>query len=342
MNPLLDRLGVTLPVCAAPMAGGAGTPALVAAAGRAGGLGFVAAGYLTPEALAEQIGAVREAGVPFGVNVFAPRPVPVPPADYRRYAEALRPEAERYGVALPEAPVEDDDHWEAKVRLLLKAPVPLVSFTFGLPEPAVVEALRASGTLVAQSVTSAAEARAAAEAGVDALVVQASAAGGHSATFTPERPVADVPLPDLVAEVRRDVALPLLAAGGLAHAGGVSAALRAGAEAVMVGTVLLRTEESGASAPHGAALADPAFNGTVVTRAFTGRPARALRNHFTARYDALAPAGYPALHHLTGPLRRAATAAGDTRLIHLWAGTGHREARAERAAETLRRLAADA
>nr|WP_234383992.1 nitronate monooxygenase [Streptomyces sp. NRRL WC-3723] len=69
------------------------------------------------------------------------------------------------------------------------------------------------------------------------------------------------------------------------------------------------------------------------------RPARALRNHFTDRFDALAPAGYPALHHLTGPLRKAATAAGDTRLIHLWAGTGHREARAESAADTFERLA---
>ncbi|SOD64411.1 nitroalkane oxidase [Streptomyces zhaozhouensis] len=342
MNPLLERLGVTLPVFAAPMAGGAGTPALVTAAGRAGGLGFVAAGYRTPEALAEQIGAVRDTGVPFGVNVFAPRPVPVAPAEYRRYAEVLRPEAERYGVALPEAPVEDDDGWDAKIRLLLEAPVPLVSFTFGLPEAAVVEALRPAGTLVAQSVTSAAEARAAADVGVDALVVQASAAGGHSATFTPERPVPDVPLPALVAEVRRAVALPLIATGGIAHAEGVSAALRAGAKAAMVGTVLLRTGESGASAPHRAALADPAFAGTVVTRAFTGRPARALRNHFTERYDASAPAGYPALHHLTGPLRRAATAAGDTRLIHLWSGTGHREARPEPAAETLRRLAGGA
>ncbi len=119
----------------------------------------------------------------------------------------------------------------------------------------------------------------------------------------------------------------------------MAAALRAGADATTVGTLLLRTDESGAAAPHKAALADPAFTETALTRAFTGRPARGLRNRFIERYDAVAPVGYPALHHLTAPLRKAATAAGDTRLIHLWAGTGFREARAESVGRTLERLA---
>ncbi|MEU9383169.1 nitronate monooxygenase [Streptomyces sp. NPDC048279] len=87
-------------------------------------------------------------------------------------------------------------------------------------------------------------------------------------------------------------------------------------------------------------MADPAFATTVLTRAFTGRPARAPRNHFTDRYDLLAPAGYPAVHHLTAPLRKAAAEAGDTRLIHLWAGRGHHEAKQEGAARTLERIAA--
>ncbi|GGY98981.1 hypothetical protein GCM10010300_48610 [Streptomyces olivaceoviridis] len=190
-----------------------------------------------------------------------------------------------------------------------------------------------------QSVTSADEARQAAASGVDALIVQAPAAGGHSATLTPARPLAPVRLPDLIASVRGAVTLPVIATGGIATAADVTVALRAGAQAAMVGTVLLRTHESGASAPHKAVLADPASATTTVTGAFTGRPARALRNHFTDRFDPVAPAGYPALHHLTGPLRKAATAAGDTRLIHLWAGTGHREARVESAAETFERLA---
>ncbi|WP_326791714.1 nitronate monooxygenase [Streptomyces sp. NBC_00841] len=340
MSRLLSDLGIDLPVLAAPMAGGPSTLALVTAAARAGSLGFLVGGYKTAQALAGQIHAARADGVPFGVNLFVPNPVPVSAETYRGYAQAVQPEAELYGLKLTDGdPVEDDDQWTDKVDLLTASPVPWVSFTFGIPDRAVVGALRQADTTVLQNVTSTDEARRAAETGVDALIVQASMAGGHSATLTPERPLTPVPLPELVGQVRDAVTLPVIATGGIATPADAAAALHAGAEAVMVGTLLLRTDESGASAPHKAALVDPAFETTIVTRAFTGRPARALRNHFTDRFDAIAPAGYPALHHLTGPLRKAATAAGDTRLIHLWAGTGHREARSEPAEQALARLA---
>lgn len=339
MSSPLSGLGLTIPVIAAPMAGGPSTPALVTAAAGAGGLGFLAAGYKTPEGLAEQIAAVRSASVPFGVNVFAPNLVPVDVEAFRRYARAIQAEADRYGLEPAGDPVEDDDHWNAKIDLLLADPVPVVSFTFGIPGPAVVTALRAAGTLVVQTVTSAEEARLASDAGADLLVVQASAAGAHSGTFTPRRTPPPIPIGDLVARVRREVALPLIAAGGLATPEDVAAVVRAGAVAAMAGTVLLRTDESGASATHRAALADPAREETVVTHAFTGRPARGLRNRFIDRYGAEAPNGYPAVHHLTSPLRKAAAAAGDAELVHLWAGTGYRHASEEPAATVLARLA---
>ncbi|MBO4256253.1 nitronate monooxygenase [Streptomyces griseorubiginosus] len=336
---LLSDLGADLPLIAAPMAGGPSTPALVTAAARTGGLGFLAGGYKTAQALAGQIHTTRVEGVPFGVNLFVPNRLPVSREEYRRYARKMQTEADHYGLTLPEEPVEDDDHWTDKIDLLTASPVPWVSFTFGIPDRGVVSALRRAGSTVLQCVTSATEARRAADAGVDALIVQAPAAGGHSATLTPERLPEQISLPDLISDVRRAVALPLIATGGITTAADVKGALGAGAQAAMVGTVLLRTHESGASAPHKAALVDPAFPTTVVTRAFTGRPARALRNHFTDRYDPVAPGGYPALHHLTGPLRKAAAAAADTQLIHLWAGTGHRQAKAESAAATFARLA---
>ncbi|GLY87278.1 nitronate monooxygenase [Actinoallomurus iriomotensis] len=338
-SPLSD-LGLTASVLAAPMAGGAGTPALVTAAARAGGLGFLAAGYKTPEALAGQIAAVRAEGVPFGVNVFAPNPVPVDAEAYRRYARAIQSEAEPYGLDLTAGePVEDDDHWKDKIDLLLADPVPVVSFTFGVPEPAVIAALRAAGSLVAQTVTSAEEARLAEEAGAGLLIVQCSAAGAHSGTLTPERLPPEIPLTELIARVRQVTDLPMVAAGGLATPDDVAGTLRAGAVAAMVGTVLLRTDESGATAAHREALTDPARDRTVVTRAFTGRPARGLRNRFTDRYSDGAPSGYPAVHHLTSPLRKAAAAANDQEVLHLWAGTGHRHATAEPAAQVLTRLA---
>jgi NAD(P)H-dependent flavin oxidoreductase YrpB (nitropropane dioxygenase family) len=174
---------------------------------------------------------------------------------------------------------------------------------------------------------------------VEVLAVQGREAGGHYGTLTPRAFPDPGPLTGLVAAVRAAVPLPVVAAGGLATPQDVAGALAAGAEAVAVGTVLLRSHESGASAVHRAALADPARDRTVVTHAFTGRPARALANGFVAAHDAGAPFGYPALHHLTSGLRRAAAAAGDAERVHLWAGTGYRQATAEPVAAIVTRLA---
>lgn len=318
---LLTSLGASSPVVAAPMAGGPTTPGLVLAAASAGCLGFLAGGYLTADALAEQVAVVAEGTDRYGVNLFAPNWLPVDRAAYAAYRDLLAPEAERYGVALPEQPVEDDDSWRAKVDLLVARPVPVVSFTFGLPDAASLTALRRAGSVVLQTVTSAQEARRSAEAGVDGLVVQGNAAGGHSGTFDPARVPPERPLSDLLAEVTAAVDLPLVAAGGVATAEDVRATLAAGAEGVAVGTLLLLADEAGTSDAHRTGLRDHARS-TTVMRAFTGRPARGLRNRFAEQYDAAAPVGYPALHHLTRPIRRAAAAAADPEAVNLWAGTG--------------------
>jgi nitronate monooxygenase len=338
MTAPLAALGLTCPVLAAPMAGGPMTPALAVAASRGGSLGFLAGGYKTPALLAQQIAEVREQVPAFGVNLFAPNPVPVDPAEFRRYAEAVQTEADAYGLRL-EGTTPVDDAWSAKVDLLVSDPVPVVSFTFGLPDRSVITALKRAGTLIVQTVTSAGEARLAAEAGADVLAVQALAAGGHSGTLTPQQIPATVPLPDLAAAVAGGTGLPVVAAGGLSTPADVAAVLRAGAVAVMVGTALLRSDESGASAVHQAAIADPGRGPTVLTRAFSGRPARGLENTFTRKYSELAPLGYPALHYLTSGLRKAATAAGNPELVHLWAGTGYRNAATGPAGTILTHLA---
>ncbi|MGV9270772.1 nitronate monooxygenase [Kitasatospora sp. NPDC003701] len=339
----LDELAV--PVIAAPMAGGASTPELVAAVNAAGGLGFLAAGYRSAAATAEQIGRVRElTDRPFGVNLFVPAApaapgAPTAPGDPQAvaaYREHLLPEAERWGVRLPGAIAPDRDDWDAKIAALLDAPVPVVSYTFGLPSPEEARALRAAGSYQVATVTTPQEARRAEAVGVDALCVQGPEAGGHRATHgVADRP-GDVPLLELLPAVGAVTALPLIAAGGLADGPAVAAALRAGAVAVQLGTALLRADESGASAAHRAALTE--FPDTVVTRAFTGRPARGLRNAFIERYEPYAPAVYPEVHHLTQPLRAAAAARADTGAMHLWAGTGHRAARSGPAAELVKEL----
>jgi nitronate monooxygenase len=321
---VITDLGVDLPVLAAPMAGGPGTPALVIAAAAAGSLGFLAAGYKTPDAVVAEIAEVRAVTDRFGVNVFAPNPLPVDPAEFRQYAAAIQADAERYGVDLSRVePVEDDDHWRAKIDLLVADPVPIVSFTFGVPTIAEIRALQQVGTVVVQTVTATDEAAIAADRGVDALAIQSAAAGGHSGTLQPTRRMVETPLTELVAQVAAVVNLPVFAAGGLASPADVVAVIRAGALAAVVGTALLRTPESGASPTHRAALADPRRE-SVLTHAFTGRPARGLRNDFIDRHEAHAPLGYPALHHLTSPLRKASAAAGDPERMNLWAGTGFR------------------
>jgi nitronate monooxygenase len=338
MTTLFTDLGVTIPVIAAPMSGGPTTPAMVVAAHRAGGLGFLATGYKTPEAVEAELRAVHEASIPFGINVFAPNPVPITESRYREYAAVMQREADRFGITLPPDPVDSDDHFDAKIELLVANPVPMVSFTFGIPGPAVIRGLQKAGSTVVQTVTSPAEAEAAAAAGVDALAVQASTAGGHSATLTPDHMADALPITDLVAAITSAVPLPVIAAGGLATATDVAGVLQAGAAAAAVGTVLLLADESGASATHQAALEDPARTETTLTRAFTGRPARGLRNRFIDTYEPSAPLGYPAIHYLTSPLRKAAAAAGEPELVHLWAGTGHRHARRAPTEEILTQL----
>lgn len=339
----LSLVGARIPVIAAPMAGGPSTPALVAAAAEAGGVGFLAGGYKAPAQLADQLVETRRITDSFGVNLFAPNPVSIEASVFRRYADALQELADSYGVDLGDAiPIEDDDAWSEKVDLLVRHPVPLVSFTFGLPSLDVVQRLHEAGSLLLQTVTTPHEARQAADLGVDALVVQGFGAGGHSGTLTPSKTVRDIPLTTLVAEVRAAVPeLPVWAAGGLSTPEEVQSVHAAGAEASVVGTILLRSPESGASAAHKAGLADPGLTETVLTRAFSGRPARGLRNSFIDRFEAVAPLGYPAVHHLTSPLRKAAAAAGDTGTVNLWAGTGFRNTSDEPTATILRRLAGE-
>jgi nitronate monooxygenase len=338
---MLAQFGMSIPVIAAPMSGGPTTPAMVSAANQAGGLGLLAAGYKTVQAIEAEVKRVRSEGIPFGVNVFAPNPVPVDPDSYRAYAEIMQREADQFGLSLPPEPIEDTDKFDEKIALLLDDPVPMVSFTFGIPPRSVIDALRQAGSVVVQTVTTADEAAQARDAGIDMLAVQAAVAGGHSGTLSPRRPLTPVPLVDLVEQIVATVGLPVLAAGGLATPSAVADVIRAGAAAAVVGTVLLRADESGASATHQAALTDPARTETVLTHAFTGRPARGLRNAFIDAHETEAPLGYPALHYLTSPLRKAAAAAGKPDYVHLWAGTGYRHATAEPTSDILRRLASE-
>jgi nitronate monooxygenase len=320
-------LGSPLPLVAAPMAGGPTTTRLAAAVADAGGFPFLAGGYKTASELAREIAELRQTNAAFGVNLFAPNVSSISEDEFRRYALALQDEAANYGLDISRVPlIEDDDHWTAKLDLLISDPVPVVSVTFGLPRPAEVTALQKGGSRVLVTVTTVDEASAAAGVGADMLIAQGTDAGGHCGTFNAHRPITPMPAGDLTQAVVAETGLPVIATGGVDGPQAVVGLLRAGAAAVAVGTLLLRTDESGASAAHKDALADPEFTDTIITCAFTGRPARGLSNDFAKRHHRTAPIGYPAVHYLTRDLRRAAARAGNPHLLNLWAGTGYRSA----------------
>jgi nitronate monooxygenase len=324
------------PVVVAPMAGGVSTTALVRAAAEAGAAAFLPAGYLSPAAVERDLRELRVTGRPYGINLFVPSPAVADAAAVEAYRERLAAEAERYGVELPAPRLADDDHFGAKVELAVAAAPAWVSFTFGIPGAAVVDALRRVGSTVLVTVTDADEARRAVAAGAAMVVAQGGSAGGHSATTRPGSYRGDRGTAEVVREVRAAVGVPVVAAGGVGGAADVHALLAAGATAVQVGTMFLPATEAGTRPAHRAALG--AAGSTVVTRAFTGQPARALRNRFTDEHTAEAPVGYPAVHHLTVPLRAAAAAAGDPHGLNLWAGTAFASARPAPAAEIVASL----
>ncbi len=332
-----------LPIWVAPMAGGPSTPGLVIAAARSGALGFLAGGYKTAEMMLAEISAVRATRVRgFGVNVFVPGQPASDPAAVSAYVASLRDGARPPGP-VPGEPSWDDDHWADKI-IVLTADRPLVvSFTFGCPPADVVRGLHEGGTMVAVTVTDPGEAAVAAAAGADLLCVQGPEAGAHRGTFAnPPGPVHGDGSPGLlalIAEVAAATDLPMVAAGGIADAPGAAAALSAGAIGVQAGTAFLRCPESGAHAAHKAALADPRFTSTQVTRAFSGRPARALVNQFLLNH-AGAPAAYPEINNATRPLRAAAAASADQDRMSLYAGTRFRSASDRPAAEIIGQLAA--
>ena len=334
---ILDHLAV--PIVLAPLAGGPFTPELAAAVSDGGGLGFVASGYLSAQETAARIEATRRlTGGDIGVNVFSPAD-PAEPDVYRSYVERLGRWADARGLPLG-TPRHDDDDFAAKLDLLTRAPVAVVSFTFGCPEAATVERLRAAGSEVWVTVTSPAEAAIAEAAGADVLVAQGLEAGGHRATFADNGDAPGHGLLALLALLGADGHRSLVAAGGIATGAALAAVLAAGAAAAQIGTAFMLCPEAGTSEAHRRALRST--TPTALTRAFTGRTARGLVNDFLLEHTRDAPSAYPEIHHVTAPLRRAGRETGDPSLLNLWAGETHALARELPAAEVMRALIAEA
>lgn len=333
-----DFRDLAVPVLVAPMAGGPSTPELAAAGTNAGGLGFVPAGYLRAEVFAERLVTARGlASGPVGANLFVPQPSAAAPEAIESYAMALASDAERFDAQLG-LPRFDDDDWVAKIEVLLDLRPELVSFTFGLPSAEECRRLRDAGITTVGTITTPAEAQMAVARGVDALVAQGPSAGGHRGTFDATAEPSNQSLDELLTAVIADAGVPVVAAGGLMTAQAVDGVRRSGAVAAQLGTAFLLADEAGSSPVHRAALQDPTFTETAVTKAFSGRYARGLRNRFIDEHEAHAPFGYPEVHYLTSPLRAASVRAGSADAVNVWAGTEFRAATTGSVADIFARL----
>ena len=323
-----------IPVVLAPLAGGPSTPELAAAVSDAGGLGFLAAGYLSAMEFASRRRRLAElTGRPSGVNLFVPGPTG-DAARVREFATEIEPDVSGAGAPLGEARHDDDD-WDAKIGYLLEEPADVVSFAFGIPGADVIAGLRDRGSEVWVTVTGLDEARQAAAAGADLLVVQGYEAGGHRGG-TSDAPEEAVGLIALLQLITARLAVPVVAAGGIATGSAIAAVLCLGARAAALGTAFLGCPEAGTSPVHRGALREAAP--TRLTRAFSGRTARGIENGFLRAHSESAPAGYPEVHHLTSPMRKAAREAGLADYVNLWAGQAYPLASPAPAADLVRDL----
>ncbi len=364
MNPLLSLLGTRLPLVQAPMAGSQGA-ALAVAVCNAGALGSLPCAMLTPATLAAELGALTAGtSAPYNVNFFCHTP-PVPdPAREAAWRAALAPWYAEAGLSLDGVPAGAGrvpfGHDMADALEPFRPPV--VSFHFGLPAPDLLARVKGWGSVVLSSATTVEEARWLEAFGVDAIIAQGIEAGGHRGMFLnphapplrgslpPEGadPAWGGPAPDLsedittqvgtlalVPQVVAAVSVPVIAAGGIADAAGVAAAMALGAAGVQVGTAYLCSLEATTSAVHRAALQSEASAHTALTRLFTGRPARGIVNRLMRELGPMNPAApaFPLATAALAPLRAHFEAQGSGECSPLWAGQNTRGCRALPAAE---------
>jgi nitronate monooxygenase len=340
---LLERLGVTIPIVQAPMAG-VSTPALAAAVSNAGGLGSLGVGASDAADARSMIEATRAlTDRAFNVNLFVHATPRIDKAREQGWLDALRPLFESYGAEPPSTlrPIyksfADDDEMLA---MLIEAAPPIVSFHFGVPSADRVAALKQAGCLLLASATSPAEARAIECAGLDMVVAQGWEAGGHRGVFDPAAPDDRLGTMALTRLLVRQSALPVIAAGGLMDGAGIKAVLTLGAVAAQLGTAFIACPESSADEAFRAALASPSAEHTIVTWALSGRPARCLANRMT-RWGAdvrVQPPDYPIAYDAAKALHAAAKAAGESGFAAQLAGQGAPLSRPMAAAELVELL----
>ncbi|HLR59448.1 MAG TPA: nitronate monooxygenase [Pseudogracilibacillus sp.] len=325
------------PILQAPMAG-ITTPELVSEVSNQGGIGQIGAGYLEVLSLEKFIHDVKlQTNRIYGVNLFIPEKAEITNKQLEKVKETIKAKVPQYSDDLPKD-IKLIDVFDQHIDLIIKEQVPIVSFTFGLPDQLLIERLKASDIYVIGTATSVAEAIAVEKAGCDAVVVQGSESGGHRGNFLGEDQL--IGLMALIPQVVDAVSIPVIAAGGIMDNRGVKAALCLGAATVQIGSAFLMTSESSAPDLHKEALLESMETDMVLTKAFSGKSARGIRNTFidlfeNKSYEILA---YPYQNSLTKNLRKLAGQNDDKEYMSLWGGQAVRLSKRQTVKELINEL----
>lgn len=341
-NRITEVLGIRHPIIQAGMAGKATNPKLVAAVSNAGGLGTLGAGYLTPAQIGEAIDEIRkQTSQPFAVNLLIPSEMTEESAKKVENAMSrMEPFRKELGLSRPNPEKIRGESFEEQVAVLIEKKVPVFSFTFDVPEIAVLSKLKENGTLLAGTATTVREALYLEDLGIDVIVAQGSEAGGHRGTFLGPYEQGMVGTLALVPQMVDKVKVPVIAAGGIMDGRGIVAALALGAEGVQMGTAFLTVEESDAHPEHRRAILNSHDESTAVTRAFSGKPARGIRNRFMTGMESFQKElpDYPVQNLLTGDIRKEAASQNNPDYLSMWAGQASRLSRVQTAKELMENL----
>ena len=319
------RIGIKIPIVQGPFGGGVSSAKLAATVSNAGGLGSFGCNHMPPAQIKEMAAEIRKlTDKPFALNLWianGPEPT-ISQAQFDQMMTWLDPYYRELGVAKPAFPNRFGQSYHDQIAALLEAKPPVFSFVFGVPAKDVIAACRERGIKTIGTATTVEEARALEASGVDAIVATGSEAGGHRPSFLQPPEECLMGTLALVPQIVDRVKLPVIAAGGIADARGVVAALALGAQGVQIGTAFLACEDSGASRGHRDKLWSEDARTTVLSRVFSGRLARFVRNRFIdemRQHESEVPT-YPIQNWFTGAFRKAALEQGRTDMITLTAG----------------------
>lgn len=321
----MKHLNITYPIIQAPMIGDITTPALVSAVSNAGGLGSYAGGYLKPSKFEAEIKEILAlTNRPFNVNLFVPEHYPVDPDCIQKAIRALTPIYNQLELTprLPSGtPQRDERRFNQQVEIIIKYKLPICSFTFGIPSDVIIKSLKEANVFLIGTATTISEALAIQEAGMDAVILQGEESGGPRPSFN--QPPINVDLYTLLQEAREQLEIPYIASGGIMTKSDVDKALSFGAIAVQLGTAFILTNESGASEAYKDMIINQEEESTVLTRSYSGKYGRGLKNKFIEYMDGLPQdtiINYPLQDSLTKSIRKAANQLNNIDYIALWCG----------------------